>query len=156
MSYGPEYLLGLLESSVLAVYAPNSLCTPIPSWWGGVRRRKGRGSVHTPLTDKENNSILSTPYFGLCIFSTNPKPIALAATVKKINSNPAKISTISKGYRANVISEQGQGNHSYCQLRKHTQEMSVNEASLQEGDVEHQCRGVLCAVLVWCHGGNKC
>lgn len=63
----------------------------LPHWWGGVRGRKGLGSVLRTAQQQ-----LKHPSFINTIFSTNPKHSPTPPTLKKINySSPGKTSTLS-------------------------------------------------------------
>ena len=103
LSYGMEYPFGQLGSAVPAVSPPNFLCTP-SLLAGGV----GWGAEKALTQCEHCSAVTKTSLNYQHCFQHYSKHSPMLATVKKINSIPAKTSTALQKkiciYDANVIS----------------------------------------------------
>jgi len=88
MSYGTEYPFGQLGSVAPDVSPPNFLCTPTYLQVGWCEKQKRPWlCVSTAHQQQKHPCVINT------VFSTNPEHGPILATMKTINSIPAKAST---------------------------------------------------------------
>ena len=88
VSYGLEYPFGQLGSAVLAVPPPSFLCPPRHSLVGWGEKQKRALTLC-----KHRSAVTKTSLCYQHCFQNKSKTQCIPATVKKINSTPAKIST---------------------------------------------------------------
>ena len=74
------------------------LVHPQPThWWGRVTSRKGLNCVNTAEQWRKHPCVIHS------VFSTNPNHSPILATMKKINSTPAKTSTEAMTYEMKFL-----------------------------------------------------